>query len=61
MKNNLLSAAIGAAVLAVGASAASATTLSDVKAKGFVQFGVNTGLAEVDVEAGPIAGSVRCG
>ncbi|MGO7208131.1 transporter substrate-binding domain-containing protein, partial [Rhizobium ruizarguesonis] len=44
MKNKLLSAAIGAAVLAAGASAASATTLSDVKAKGFVQCGVNTGL-----------------
>ncbi|MBY4630304.1 amino acid ABC transporter substrate-binding protein [Rhizobium croatiense] len=45
MKNMLLSAAIGAAVLALGASAASATTLGDVKAKGFVQCGVNTGLA----------------
>ncbi|ARQ58094.1 MULTISPECIES: amino acid ABC transporter substrate-binding protein [Rhizobium] len=45
MKNKLLSAAIGAAVLALGASAASATTLGDVKAKGFVQCGVNTGLA----------------
>ncbi|ACE90951.1 MULTISPECIES: amino acid ABC transporter substrate-binding protein [Rhizobium] len=45
MKNKLLSAAIGAAVLALGAPAASATTLGDVKAKGFVQCGVNTGLA----------------
>ncbi|MBB4574263.1 amino acid ABC transporter substrate-binding protein [Rhizobium sp. MC63] len=45
MKNKLLSTAIGAAVLALGASAASATTLGDVKAKGFVQCGVNTGLA----------------
>ncbi|MBW9053494.1 amino acid ABC transporter substrate-binding protein [Rhizobium mesosinicum] len=45
MKYKLLSAAVGAAVFALGASAASATTLADVKAKGFVQCGVNTGLA----------------
>ncbi|ARM88283.1 general L-amino acid ABC transporter substrate-binding protein AapJ [Rhizobium sp. CIAT894] len=45
MKNKLLSAVLGAAVLALGASAASATTLGDVKAKGFIQCGVNTGLA----------------
>ncbi|MFC5755486.1 MULTISPECIES: amino acid ABC transporter substrate-binding protein [unclassified Rhizobium] len=46
MKYKLLSAAaVGAAVFAFGASAASATTLEDVKAKGFVQCGVNTGLA----------------
>ncbi|MBB3459553.1 amino acid ABC transporter substrate-binding protein [Rhizobium sp. BK377] len=45
MKYKLLSAAVGAAVFALGASAASATTLGDVKAKGFVQCGVNTGLA----------------
>ena len=45
MKYKLLSAAAGAAVFALGASAASATTLEDVKAKGFVQCGVNTGLA----------------
>jgi general L-amino acid transport system substrate-binding protein len=45
MKIKLLSAAIGAAVFALGASSASATTLEDVKAKGFVQCGVNTGLA----------------
>ncbi|MEZ2130626.1 MULTISPECIES: amino acid ABC transporter substrate-binding protein [unclassified Sinorhizobium] len=44
MKNTLLSAAIGAAMFALGASAASATTLEDVKAKGFLQCGVNTGL-----------------
>ncbi|MFY8102381.1 MAG: amino acid ABC transporter substrate-binding protein, partial [Allorhizobium sp.] len=43
--NKFLSAAIGAAVLGFGASAASAATLDDVKAKGFVQCGVNTGLA----------------
>ncbi len=30
--------------MALGASAASATTLEDVKAKGFIQCGVNTGL-----------------
>jgi len=44
MKIKLLSVAIGAAVFGVGASAASATTLEDVKAKGFIQCGVNTGL-----------------
>ncbi|MGO8484724.1 amino acid ABC transporter substrate-binding protein, partial [Rhizobium leguminosarum] len=47
MKNKLLSAAIGSAVLSVGASAASATTLSDVKAKGFVQCG-KAGKAGID-------------
>ncbi len=45
MKYKLLSVAAGAAVFVLGASAASATTLQDVKAKGFVQCGVNTGLA----------------
>ena len=40
MKKTLLSAMIGAAVLGTG-SAASAATLDDVKAKGFVQCGVN--------------------
>ncbi|KGD94363.1 MULTISPECIES: amino acid ABC transporter substrate-binding protein [Rhizobium/Agrobacterium group] len=44
MKKTLLSAAIGAAVLGF-ASAASAATLDNVKSKGFVQCGVNTGLA----------------
>ncbi|HEV7437906.1 MAG TPA: amino acid ABC transporter substrate-binding protein [Pseudorhizobium sp.] len=44
MKKTLLSATIGAAVLGLG-SAASAATLDDVKAKGFVQCVVNTGLA----------------
>ena len=44
MKIKLLSAAVGAAVFALGAHAASATTLEDVKAKGFVQCGVNSGL-----------------
>jgi general L-amino acid transport system substrate-binding protein len=36
---------LGAAALGLSASAASAATLDDVKAKGFVQCGVNTGLA----------------
>src|SRR3546814_18713017 len=44
MKRTLLSATIGAAVMGLG-SAASASTLDDVKAKGFVQCVVNTGLA----------------
>ena len=44
MKKTILSAAIGAAVLGA-ASTASAATLDDVKAKGFVQCVVNTGLA----------------
>ena len=44
MKKTLLSATIGAAVLGA-ASAASAATLDDVKAKGFLQCVVNTGLA----------------
>jgi general L-amino acid transport system substrate-binding protein len=35
----------GSAALALSASAGSAATLDDVKAKGFVQCGVNTGLA----------------
>ena len=47
MNNTFLSAAIGAAVLGFGASAASAAVLDDVKAKGFVQCGVKTGLAGV--------------
>ncbi len=45
MNKKLLSAAVGAAVLGFGAPAALAGTLDDVKAKGFVQCGVNTGLA----------------
>ncbi|MBB3288908.1 MULTISPECIES: amino acid ABC transporter substrate-binding protein [Rhizobium] len=44
MKKFALSAFLGAAALAYTASGASASTLSDVKAKGFVQCGVNTGL-----------------
>ncbi len=45
MNYKLLSAAIGTAVLAIGGPAAAASTLDAVKAKGFVQCGVNTGLA----------------
>lgn len=45
MKKTLLSAAIGAAALAATAPAASATTLETVKAKGFLQCVVNSGLA----------------
>jgi general L-amino acid transport system substrate-binding protein len=44
MKRKLLSVALGAAAGVVVASAASAATLDDVKAKGFVQCGVSTGL-----------------
>ncbi|MEQ8737676.1 MAG: transporter substrate-binding domain-containing protein, partial [Hoeflea sp.] len=46
MNKKILSAVVGvAAVAGMGASAASAATLDDVKAKGFVQCGVSTGLA----------------
>jgi general L-amino acid transport system substrate-binding protein len=45
MKKELLTGILGAAVVIAGASVASAGTLDDVKAKGFVQCGVNTGLA----------------
>ncbi len=41
----LLVGVLGVAAVVVAASAASATTLDDVKAKGFLQCGVNTGLA----------------
>ena len=44
MKRKILAWALGAAVSAVAASAASAGTLDDVKAKGFVQCGVSQGL-----------------
>ncbi|MET0942973.1 MAG: amino acid ABC transporter substrate-binding protein [Mesorhizobium sp.] len=42
---NVLTGVLGVAALALTASVASAATLDDVKAKGFVQCGVNTGLA----------------
>ena len=44
MKNKILSAAIGLAVAGMATSGASAATLDDVKAKGFVQCGVSQGL-----------------
>ena len=43
MKKHILTIATGAA-LGLAATTASAATLDDVKAKGFVQCGVNTGL-----------------
>ncbi len=45
MKSTVLTSVIGAAALTLVAGAASASTLDDVKAKGFVQCGVSTGLA----------------
>lgn len=44
MKKTLLSVALGAVAFGFGASAASADTLSNVKAKGFVQCGVSQGV-----------------
>jgi len=44
MKKKIVSAAFGAAALGMTASAASAATLDDVKAKDFVQCGVSQGL-----------------
>ncbi len=41
MAKKIVTALVGAAVLGLGATAAQADTLSDVKAKGFVQCGVN--------------------
>jgi general L-amino acid transport system substrate-binding protein len=43
--NKFMVGILGGAVMALGASTASAATLDDVKAKGFVQCGVHTGLA----------------
>ncbi len=45
MKKALVTGILGAATLAVMAAAASASTLDDVKKKGFLQCGVSTGLA----------------
>ncbi|OJF89997.1 amino acid ABC transporter substrate-binding protein [Pararhizobium antarcticum] len=45
MTKMILAALAGAAVMAIGTQAASGATLDDVKAKGFVQCGVNSGLA----------------
>ncbi|MCB1422719.1 MAG: amino acid ABC transporter substrate-binding protein [Nitratireductor sp.] len=44
MNKKILSAALGAAAMGVASTAASAATLDDVKAKGFVQCGVSQGL-----------------
>ena len=44
MKNKILSAALGLAVAGMATTGASAATLDDVKAKGFVQCGVSQGL-----------------
>ncbi len=45
MKKNTLAVLLGSAAYAFAAVTASAATLDDVKAKGFVQCGSNTGLA----------------
>jgi len=44
MKNTVLTGVLGVAALLGAASGASADKLSDIKAKGFLQCGVNTGL-----------------
>jgi len=44
MHKMILSVAVGAALLGYGVQAASAATLDDVKAKGFIQCGVSQGL-----------------
>ena len=44
MKKSVIAGVLGAATLALSASVASAATLDDVKAKGFVQCGVSQGL-----------------
>lgn len=44
MKTSILTGVLGAAAFVLGASAASAATLDDIKAKGFVQCGVSQGL-----------------
>ena len=44
MKTKLLTFAFGAAALATASTSASAATLDDVKAKGFMQCGVSTGV-----------------
>ena len=45
MTKKIVTALVGAAVLGFGATAAQADKLSDVQANGFVQCGVNSGLA----------------
>ncbi len=44
MKKTIVSAALGVAALGIAVTGASAATLDDVKAKGFVQCGVSQGL-----------------
>ena len=44
MKRKLMGWALGAAASMIAVTAATAGTLDDVKAKGFVQCGVNTSL-----------------
>jgi len=44
MTKTVLTGVLGAAIVALGASTASAATLDDVEAKGFVQCGVSQGL-----------------
>jgi len=44
MTKTVLTSVLGAAIVALGASTASAATLDDVEAKGFVQCGVSQGL-----------------
>jgi general L-amino acid transport system substrate-binding protein len=44
MKKVIMSAVVGAALLGYGVQAATAATLDDVKAKGFIQCGVSQGL-----------------
>ena len=45
MKTKIVTGMLGAAAIALSASVASGATLDDVKSKGHVQCGVNTGLA----------------
>jgi general L-amino acid transport system substrate-binding protein len=45
MKKMILKTVLGAAAVALAGSVAGAATLDDVKAKGFIQCGVNVGLA----------------
>jgi hypothetical protein len=58
MKNKLLLGAFGATLGFLGVSAASAATLDDVKAKGFIQCGVSEtsriiGRASTSIFVGP--------
>ncbi len=58
MKKIVIAAALGA-VVSLGAGAASAQTLNNVKQKGFLQCGANTGLAgfgQPDAQGKHVAG-----